>query len=881
MIDNRSSSSSSRSIHYYTNNHQRPPCLCASSPIKVDNTLSSDCHSSFPDDVIRALDLQPLMEDVAKHAATRRGYQALMNVVETATTTTSLNYKNKLRNRLRSANQKKEVVFTTLSPSPIGKNNKQPLLTIAQSVEQVRQQYQLVEEATTLLKLSCRDDDASSGNNIINNNSLYPPIYGADSDPFDVDFLPETDDDEWLWLSPQQYTAEHILQAEQVLKLLLQVNQWSSSNADENRQIKLLAPHLVALTAELKEDSQVMQDVLDELQGAVEIVRVRSIMDIQGKSSYSVRLKPDRFPALQLLQEKETALLKGGGKGFDEKVVAIQSEMETVSSQIVAGLAQRVLGVSTAIDRGLDIVAQLDTILSRAAYGISLNAAFPLVEENGEICVEQFVHPVLAGTVGADLVVPVDLRLSSESGEQALIISGPNGGGKSISMKSFGIVSALSKLAIPIPVSENSERPQVDYFDQLLVNIGDNQNVLDGESTWTSILNSCASIIDTLENHREKSSLVLLDEFGSAGTDPEACGAVAQAILEEMMTKSCKIIVTTHSPRLKALSFDQSQIGCAAVLLEERSFKEDAFQLPSFRLEYGIIGESYALGAASRTRPSLPSSVIARASELMSVHDGETEESSTHKNYIQALTSSMEVQLERTRQAADESEQLQENLEKCRGAMIALTGSYNSHLERQLEKLDDTFRKLKIEGANNLDLVGETIAELKIIKKKIMNQQERLAQQGLRVLPIDYTLTPGESVVILSNGEWEGMTANVVSDVSTTDTKLNSNEVLVRPSSSLHAWDDVMMTNLDPMEERPLILQRHELAIWEYDGAIDDFYKTKPATSISDSLRKVDTLLATINSVSAKQKKDTVKKGGAFQSSRQRKAATKGKGKRK
>ncbi|KAG7346384.1 MutS2 protein [Nitzschia inconspicua] len=830
--------------------------LLWSSQQDVDTLMTS--LNSFPDDLINALDLQAMMEDVARHAATKRGHRALMAVVETKPT---LNSKNKIRNRLVSSNKRRDFMNELVTVAP---TNNKSLLTIAQSAEEVRHHYQLVEEATALLHGS----NDNPGDTV-----LYPPIYGADSDPFQVDTIPETDDDEWLWMPPNEITAEQILQAEQVLNSLLRLHQWS-----RREHSKSLAPHLAEMANEI--DMESLKDVFAELEGAVEIKRVRSITDIQGKSSYTVRLKPERFPVLQLLHEKEDELLQRGGKEFDENVVAIQNEIEVMTNQIVAGLAQRLLGVSSAIHHGLDIVATLDTIMSRAAYGISLDGAFPSVKEEGEIQVEKFIHPVLASAIDAELVVPVDLRLPSESGEQALVISGPNGGGKSISMKSFGMVSVLSKLGIPIPVSEESKRPRIDFFDKILVNIGDNQNVLDGESTWTSILNTCATIIETLNNHDGQSSLVLLDEFGSAGTDPEACGAVAQAILEEMMTKSCKIAVTTHSPRLKALSFEQSNIGCAAVLLNE-STSSTEYKLPSFKLEYGIIGESYALGAASRTRPSLPSSVICRASELMSLHNGETEESSTHKSYIQALASSMEVQLERTKQAAVASEELQENLKKCREAMIALTGSYSSHLDRQLAKLDDTFKKLKEAGKSEIDLVGETIAELKIIRKKIIDQQERLAQQGLRVLPIEYKLTPGESVVILSNGEWEGMTAKVVSDASATGTQLNANEVLVRPSSSLHAWDDVVMTNLDPMEERPLIIQRHELAIWEYDGAIDDSYKSKPATSISDSKRKVDLLLATINSVSTSQKTGTVKRGGAFQSSRDRKAASKGKKKRK
>merc|ERR1740130_233676 len=127
------------------------------------------------------------------------------------------------------------------------------------------------------------------------------------------------------------------------------------------------------------------------------------------------------------------------------------------------------------------------------------------------------------------------------------------------------------------------------------------------------------------------------------------------------------------------------------------------------------------------------------------------------------------------------------------------------------------------------------------------------------------------------------MTANIVSDTSNGGASLGQNEVLVRPSFSLHAWDDVDLTDIDPMADRSLILQRHEIAIWNLDSIYDDDdYQSKPATSISDSKRKVNSLLSTLNSVSSKKESKPKKKpGNSVQSSRQRKAAGKAKKKGK
>ncbi|MGK3749519.1 MAG: dsDNA-specific endonuclease/ATPase MutS2 [Bacillariaceae sp.] len=450
-------------------------------------------------------------------------------------------------------------------------------------------------------------------------------------------------------------------------------------------------------------------------------------------------------------------------------------------------------------------------------------------------------------------------------------------------MKSFGLVSVLTKLGIPIPIKEGGKTPRVDYFDDIFVNVGDNQSVLDGESTWTSILNSCATMIQTIEEQQKENNnssyLVLLDELGT-GTDPASGGAVAQAILEELIEKSCKVVVTTHLPRLKTLSYNNNNIGCAAVLLDYSD--PSTFSRPSFKLEYGIIGESHALNAASRCVPSLPDSVISRASDLMD-DVANSEETGTHKSYIQALTRSMEEQLQRSKDATSSLEETVDESFKCRQAMVSLARSYECHLDRRLDSLEVSFQKLRNDKGSDLELIGNTLSELKIVKKKIVSQEQLLADNGLKVLPTDYVLNPDESIVIISNDKWEGMTANVVSDSSNGGAPLGQNEVLVRPSFSLHAWDDVVLTDIDPMADRSLILQRHEIAIWNLDSIYDDDdYQSKPATSISDSKRKINSLLSTLNSVSSKKESKPKKKlGNSVQSSRQRKAANKAKKKGK
>ena len=600
---------------------------------------------------------------------------------------------------------------------------------------------------------------------------------------------------------------------------------------------------------------------------------------------------------MDVLRKKEEKLLNKGGKALDREIIAIQNEIDDVQSQIRAGLAQSLISVSGVIDDGMDVLARLDVTFAKAAYGALLNGKIPRVSSEGMISVNGFVHPVLATNDGfssyacpkeSGRVVPIDLKLSSDDGDRTLLISGPNGGGKTLSMKSFGLVSILTKIGIPIPLSQEKGRPRVDFFDFLLVNVGDQQSVVDGESTWTATLNSCASIIEEVKCNITQSSqnsyLVLLDELGS-GTDPEAGGAVAQAILEQLMeVPTCQIVATTHSPRLKALSYESARFGCATVLLQDDECSE--YKRPSFRLEYGLIGESYALGAASRCTPTLPEAVLKRASQLMTQT---LEEGDSAGEYIRALTNSMEEQVERANKSRIEIEEGTRDTYRCRAAMMSLASSYENHLARLEQRLEDCYQKLKHQEEDELELVGETLRELRVVKKQILSQRELLKERGLKVIPSSYALRAGESVVVITEDGWDGTTVEVIADSSTDDT-LAPTEVLVQPASSFLAWDNMFGeddASSDPtVERKPLIFQRHELAIWDYDSVWeDDAAMTSSATSVPDSKRKLNSLLSSLNSNSSPtnertgEKKPKTKK--SFLSARARKAASKGKGKKK
>jgi hypothetical protein len=361
-----------------------------------------------------------------------------------------------------------------------------------------------------------------------------------------------------------------------------------------------------------------------------------------------------------------------------------------------------------------------------------------------------------------------------------------------------------------------------------------------------------------------------MDELGG-GTDPAAGGAIAQAIVERLLeSDKCRIAATTHSPRLKALSFNSTRYNCATVLL--RSDPSSAFKCPSYQLEYGKIGDSYALGAASRCSPSLPEDVLTRAASLMA--SGKSDQEAEDGDYLRALTASLEQEKEAAQSAKNEWERNTRELQACRNAMMKLAESYADHLNGVENRLQGLFRELRDDETRDaFEVIGGTLETLKLTKKKVKTEAEMLKERGLRKVSPDHTFLEGESVVVIAPGEYEGTTATVL----LTDLP-DSNDIAVAPSAPM--WGDPFFS----MDEKsadvtspssPLVVKRSEVAVWDMSGVWDDFDEDESQpVCVRESRQRLTGLLSTLKT-SPKEGKaaEPRSKGSTFQSARQRKAA--------
>ena len=577
-----------------------------------------------------------------------------------------------------------------------------------------------------------------------------------------------------------------------------------------------------------------------------------------------------------------------------DELQQLRDELQKAEAIIEYQLVQTILQAAPIIDAGMHAVARLDVLFSKAAFGTFLHGKIPKIGAQGRIIVDNFVHPLLA-LQNKDSVVPVDLRMYTDLNNRVLIISGPNGGGKSLAMKSFGLVCILVKMALPIPIASslNNSKPVVDFFENVFIEMGDQQNIVEGESTYQARLNCLSSVIQQVSplNFDEKkmgqpntnSSLVLLDELGG-GTDPSSGGAIAQAILEKLLESvNCRIVATSHSPRLKALSYSNEDFDCATVMLKRSDLSD--FKLPTYQLQYGLIGDSYALGAASRTIPRLPDDVLSRAATLLSISKTANDNDGYSGELFRAMTESLEKQIQAAEESRQQAEKTQKEALDCRAALISLSNSYQKQLEKLEGRLQNVYNNLQEDDSkSNLDVVGETLATIRIAKKKVKSEEERLRDSGLKRVSDFYEFRHGESVVVICSGELEGLSGTIIANVTIESCK--PGQVVVAPS--LGTWADPFFSVDGPQElesRTPLILSRHHIAIWDYDSVWDDDSASTPAASVRESRQRLSSLLTSLPSDVSKS--SPTKKGShdsdsvSFTSSRQRKGVASATKKRK
>ena len=227
---------------------------------------------------------------------------------------------------------------------------------------------------------------------------------------------------------------------------------------------------------------------------------------------------------------------------LSNELTEIIVEEEKEIRKILVGIGDYLREKIDALKINLDIVSEMDSLYGRAVYAKERNCIVPQINDTGEIQIYEGRHPLLMESIG-DRCIPLNLILKGK--DRALVISGPNAGGKTTAVKTIGILALMAQSAIPIPADNKSSFP---VFRDFFADIGDEQNVTEGISTFSSHIKQIKTILENTPSD----SLVILDELGT-GTDPAEGALLAQAILEELAQRSTTTLVTSHLTSLKTL----------------------------------------------------------------------------------------------------------------------------------------------------------------------------------------------------------------------------------------------------------------------------------------------------------------------------------------
>ncbi len=309
---------------------------------------------------------------------------------------------------------------------------------------------------------------------------------------------------------------------------------------------------------------------------------------------------------------------------LNAELVVKRTEEAVEVYQVLATLTGMVAEALPTIEATLDVIAQYDMVFAKGKYSQAIDGIAPRVNAVGKIRLKQVRHPLLEGAV------PLDFSLGETY--RGLIITGPNAGGKTVVLKTIGLLSLMTMSGLHIPAHPDTD---ISTFDDVFVDIGDNQDMGSALSTFSAHMHNVANIMQKAG----KRSLLLFDEIGS-GTEPNEGAALAIAILEEAYKRGCLVVASTHYGEIKAYSETHPDFMNAAM-----QFDPDTLE-PKYRLLIGQSGDSNALFIARKMK--LPASILQQAERYM--HD---------KTYDQSLVDSSRLTQEVIRPVVEPDERFE------------------------------------------------------------------------------------------------------------------------------------------------------------------------------------------------------------------------------
>ena len=400
------------------------------------------------------------------------------------------------------------------------------------------------------------------------------------------------------------------------------------------------------------------------------------------------------------------------GNRWRETRLAERREEERVLRQ----LSSLVGRYAEEITLALHLLGRLDLAAAKGRYGAALRAVPPHVaglDEPRQFRLTGARHPLLTGEI-----VPTTINIRSD--QSVLLITGPNAGGKTVALKTVGLLAMMALAGLQVPADD----ADIPLLDGIYADIGDQQSIIESLSTFSSHIRNLRQIMDAAT----ASSLILIDELGSS-TDPEEGSALAAALLSEFRDRNVMVVATTHHRNVARLAQDQSGMINASVDLNPRTLE------PTYQLTHGVPGRSYALTIAARL--GLPESVIAGAQTHLSSEHLETDRLLQELQEERVTVSELRQQVEQTLAAARQREQeAAERLEAVEETKAELVEEARRELTQQIGGVVNQIRQAE-RSLHRQQVEQSATISLREERQRLARAQREVASADWEPIPVE------------------------------------------------------------------------------------------------------------------------------------------------
>lgn len=406
----------------------------------------------------------------------------------------------------------------------------------------------------------------------------------------------------------------------------------------------------------------------------------------------------------------------------NNEIRILQGREQAEIDRILYELSAQVGGCADSIAGSYEAIVELDLYFAKSRLADEMKASVPTITDGGAIELKKARHPL----IDKAKVVPIDLRLGGEF--DTLVVTGPNTGGKTVAIKTLGLLVLMTQCGLMLPVSDGST---ITIFEKVLVDIGDEQSIEQSLSTFSAHMTNIIRILKEANGR----SLVLLDELG-AGTDPVEGAAIAVAVLERLRSQRAKIVATTHYAEIKMFALNTVGVENACCEFDVATLR------PTYRLLIGVPGRSNAFAISERL--GLPHDIIegaklhvsgdnARFEDVVAQLEGTRQELERER----ALAVSSRVDAVRTNKEADAlrlsvERERERELEKARVQARGIVEQVNAQAQKLLDDLDD------LKKAKDSADFSERMAQVKVSFKADMSRLRDLADPVTGKVTSDY-----------------------------------------------------------------------------------------------------------------------------------------------